>query len=166
MGGKDSKPKEAAGSPPAEPTLPATPAPTPASPKKESPKPAPAAKAEEIRKGPIGDPSSMKLVVPANDPAALKCLIAASVGGVPIYQVLGTKFSAEIENGTAVNASGALRYGTSVTTLRRRSTTLEPLAKRVTSSKFSFTDFSTQNPKPNSSRRRWLVLLRSVPHVR
>ena len=89
MGGKDSKPEEAAGGEP--PAHAAPPAPKPASPKaapaKPAPEPAPAAKA--VPAGPIGDPSAMKLVVPANDPAALKCLIAASAGGVAVYQVAG-----------------------------------------------------------------------------
>jgi len=89
MGGKDSKPEEAAGGEPIAHAAP--PAPKPASPKaapaKPAPEPAPAAKA--VPAGPIGDPSAMKLVVPANDPAALKCLIAASAGGVAVYQVAG-----------------------------------------------------------------------------
>jgi hypothetical protein len=88
MGGKDSKPKEAAGGEP--PTQAAPPAPKPASPKAVPAKPAePAPAAKAAPAGPIGDPSAMKLVVPANDPAALKCLIAASAGGVTVYQVAG-----------------------------------------------------------------------------
>jgi len=88
MGGKDSKPKEAAGGEP--PTQAAPPAPKPASPKAVPAKPAePAPAAKAAPAGPIGDPSAMKLVVPANDPAALKCLIAASAGGVAVYQVAG-----------------------------------------------------------------------------
>jgi hypothetical protein len=37
----------------------------------------------------------MKLVVPKNDPAALKCLIAASAGGVAVYQIAGQVRSRE-----------------------------------------------------------------------
>ena len=88
MGGKDSKPKEAAGGEP--PAQAAPPAPKPASPKAVPAKPAePAPAAKAAPAGPIGDPSAMKLVVPANDPAALKCLIAASARGVAVYQVAG-----------------------------------------------------------------------------
>ena len=89
MGGKDSKPKEAAGGEPSAQAVHSVPKPASpkAAPAKPEPAPAPAAKAAPA--GPIGDPSAMKLVVPANDPAALKCLIAASAGGIAVYQVAG-----------------------------------------------------------------------------
>lgn len=102
MGGNDSKPEEAAGAPPARPAAappaatppaasppaaaPPAPAPkkTPDAPK-ATPTPAPAASAS----GPIGNPKDMRLTVPPNDAAALKCLVAARAGGIAAYQVAG-----------------------------------------------------------------------------
>jgi hypothetical protein len=125
MGGKDSKPAEAAGSVPAAPTRAPPAAPTPAVPKTEAKQAAPTPEAAEkttVVAGPIGDASSLHVVVPSNDPAALKCLIAASFGGVAVYQVSGAKFTVTIAKDTVVGANGALRYGTSRRTRRRSRT--------------------------------------------
>lgn len=117
MGGKDSKPQDAAGAPspaattptppppapkPAPPPPAPAPAPTPAAPEppkkadppkkaeppKEAPKPKPAP-ATPAKPGPIGNPKDMRLTIPPNDPAALKCLIAAKAGNTAVYQVAG-----------------------------------------------------------------------------
>ena len=117
MGGKDSKPQDAAGAPSPAATTPAppppapkpappppapAPAPTPAAPEppkkadppkkaeppKEAPKPKPAP-ATPAKPGPIGNPKDMRLTIPPNDPAALKCLIAAKAGNTAVYQVAG-----------------------------------------------------------------------------
>ena len=110
MGGKDSKPQDAAGAPappppapkPAPPPSAPAPAPTPAAPEppkkadppkkaeapKEAPKPTPES-GTPAKPGPIGNPKDMRLIIPPNDPAALKCLIAAKAGNTAVYQVAG-----------------------------------------------------------------------------
>ena len=109
MGGKDSKPQDAAGAPAPPPRAEAGAAPFRArarahagrarAPKKadppkkaEAPKEAPKPKPKSgtpAKPGPIGNPKDMRLTIPPNDPAALKCLIAAKAGNTAVYQVAG-----------------------------------------------------------------------------
>ena len=101
MGGNDSKPEEAAGAPPhARRGAPRGDAPRGVAPRGGAPAPAPRRRPTRRRRrpapapaasasGPIGNLKDMRLTVPPNDAAALKCLVAARAGGIAAYQVAG-----------------------------------------------------------------------------